>query len=277
MVLGGAMVQNSELQWGRYRHSARNRPMLEVERERELLVQAQRGDQRALTELIDCHMRLAVKVASRYARDGLSAHDLISEGVLGLLEAVRRFDLRHQTRFASYAAWWVRAFIRRYALANRRIVGVPTTRGARVARARLRQTERELTQRLGRAPQRDEIALSLGISEHDVELVDVALSHRDVSLTVSEGAQAFEPIDEQPGPEESFVEHEGRARMQEAVADAMGLLSTRERTVLSKQFFSDAGDSLSSMGRELGVSRQRVGQILAGAREKLRGKLEAVA
>lgn len=271
------MVLDSELQWGRYRHSARNRPMLEVERERELLVQAQAGEQAALAELIECHMRLAVKVASRYARDGLAAHDLVSEGVLGLLEAVRRFDLRHQTRFASYAAWWVRAFIRRYALANRRIVGVPTTRGARVARARLRQTERELTQRLGRKPERDEIALSLGISERDVELVDVALSYRDVSLTVQEGSQAFEPIDEQAGPEECFVEQERRSRMQEAVADAMGLLSTREQTVLSKQFFSDSGESLSSVGRELGVSRQRVGQILAGAREKLRGKLEAVA
>jgi RNA polymerase sigma factor (sigma-70 family) len=251
--------------------------MLEVGRERELLVQAQRGDQRALAELIDCHMRLAVKVASRYARDGLSAHDLVSEGVLGLLEAVRRFDLRHQTRFASYAGWWVRAFIRRYALANRRIVGVPTTRGARVARARLRQTERELTQSLGRKPERDEIAQALGISEHDVELVDVALSYRDVSLTVQEGSQTYEPIDDQLGPEESFEEHERRMRMESAVTDAMRLLTTREQTVLSKQFFSEAGESLSSVGRELGVSRQRVGQILAGAREKLRGKLEAVA
>ncbi len=270
-------MREFELEWGRYRHAARVKPMLDPERERSLLVAAQCGDQRAVSEIVDCHMRLVVQIASRYARDGLSAHDLISEGVLGLMEAVRRFDLGHNSRFASYAAWWVRACVRRYAFANRRIVGVPSTRGARVARARLRQTERALSQQLGRSPDRAEVARALGIPEHDVELVDVALSSRDVSLSHEDGVPGFEPVDELLGPEERVAEAEHNALKEDSVASALGTLSAREAEIVREQFFEDQGKSLADLGRELGVSRQRAGQILAGAREKLRARLEAVA
>lgn len=221
-------------------------------------------------------MRLVVQIASRYARDGLGTHDLVSEGVLGLMEAVRRFDLARETRFASYAGWWVRACVRRYALANRRIVGVPSTRGARIARARLRGTERTLTQRLGRRPTLAELAEALGVSEHDVELVDVALSSRDVSLAPHDHASIEFP-DDTLGPEQAFAEAEHQRVCERSVERALTALSDRERALVREQFFEEDGKSLADLGRALGVSRQRAGQILAVARDKLRAQLVAVA
>lgn len=269
-------MHDTDVDWGRYRHKAREKPLLSADVERALLARAQKDDQRAVSELVESHMRLVVQVASRYAREGLSAHDLVSEGVLGLMEAVRRFDMAHDARFASYAAWWVRACVRRYALANRRIVGGPSTRGARIARARLRQTERLLTQRLGARPTRAEIAEHLGVAEHDVELVEVALSSRDVSLTAEEAGTLDLP-DDTGSPEHMVAEAEHQAACEQSIRCALTGLSERERAVVKEQFFEEDGKSLADLGRALGVSRQRAGQILAGARDKLRARLEAVA
>jgi RNA polymerase sigma-32 factor len=272
-------VHDTDVDWGRYRHKAREKPLLSAELERALLERAQVGDQRAVHQLVDSHMRLVVQVASRYAREGLSAHDLVSEGVLGLMEAVRRFDLAHDARFASYSAWWVRACVRRYALANRRIVGGPSTRGARIARARLRQTERMLAQRYGRRPTRGELAEQLGVAEHDVELVEASLSSRDVSLTTDDpaGGGTLELSDETASPEQAVAEAEHQAACEGSIKCALTGLSERERAVVHEQFFREDGKSLADVGRALGVSRQRAGQILAGARDKLRARLEAVA
>jgi len=269
-------VHDTHVDWGRYRHKAREKPLLSAELERSLLKRAQVGDQRAVHELVESHMRLVVQVASRYAREGLSAHDLVSEGVLGLMEAVRRFDLAHDARFASYSAWWVRACVRRYALANRRIVGGPSTRGARIARARLRQTERLLAQRFSRRPTRAELAEQLGVAEHDVELVEVALSSRDVSLTTEEqtGAGTLDLADETASPEQAVAEAEHQAACERSIHRALTGLSDRERAVVREQFFEEDGKSLADVGRALGVSRQRAGQILAGARDKLRARLD---
>ncbi len=272
-------MHDTDVDWGRYRHKAREKPLLSAELERSLLERAQVGDQRAVHALVESHMRLVVQVASRYAREGLSAHDLVSEGVLGLMEAVRRFDLAHEARFASYSAWWVRACVRRYALANRRIVGGPSTRGARIARARLRQTERMLGQQLGRKPTRAELAETLGVSEHDVELVELSLSSRDVSLTAEDasGSGTVELSDETASPEQAVAEAEHQAACAGSIKSAMTSLSDRERAVVQEQFFCEDGKSLADVGRALGVSRQRAGQILAGARDKLRARLSAVA
>ena len=270
-------MRETHVDWGYYRHQAREKPLLDAAREHELLCRAQRGDARATTELVESHMRLVVQIASRYSREGLSTHDLVGEGVLGLMEAVRRFDISRETRFASYAAWWVRACVRRFALANRRIVGVPSTRGARIARAKLRTVERALSQRLGRRPSRGELAGELHVSEQDVELVEAALSSRDVSLTAEDDGTALALPDETTNPEHEFAEAEHMSYCARTVADALTTLSDRERTVVHEQFFEEDGKSLSDLGRDLGVSRQRAGQILAVARGKLRAGLVAVA
>jgi RNA polymerase sigma-32 factor len=264
-------------EWRRYQHAARQSPLLEAERERELLLRAQQGDQEASSELVQCHMRLVVQVAFRYAREGLSEHDLVSEGVLGLLEAVRRFDLSRPTRFAGYAGWWVRASVREFALANRRIVGTPSTRGARVVRARLRRAERTLSQELGRKPSVGELSRALSVSEQDVELVDVALSARDLSLAVGEPLGSLEPEDGAPGPEQVVAEAEAQAACAASLHAALRSLNARERAVVCEHLYTDETRSLTDLGRVLGVSRQRAGQIFASACDKLRARLASVA
>jgi RNA polymerase sigma-32 factor len=267
------MVARSS-EWARYQQLARRRPILDVGRERDLLTRAQASDPAATSELVQCHMRLVVQVAFRYARQGLSAHDLIGEGVLGLMEAVRRFDLSRDTRFGSYATWWVRACIRQYALANRRIVGVPSTRGARLARARLRKAERMLSQHLGRKPTARELSEAMEVSERDVELVEVALSSRDLSLTPVEDGPSFEPEDRAPLPEQVVADAELRARHAASLEAALRCLSARERAVVCEHLYREDTRSLTDLGRLLGVSRQRAGQIFAHACDKLRVQLE---
>jgi RNA polymerase sigma-32 factor len=270
-------VRENHGDWAHYRQVARTKPLLGAREERTLLELAKAGNQRATAELVESHMRLVVQVASSYARNGLSVHDLVSEGMLGLMEAIRRFDLSRDTRFASYAAWWVRACVRQHAFANRGIVRMPDSRGARVARARMRREERSLTQELGRKPSHAELARALGVSEHDVQLVDAALSGSDLSIAPAEPGYAFEPLDETWGPEQAVAEAEHAAQRSTHVKKAIARLSDREKAVVCEHVYTDDGHSLAHLGRRLGVSRQRAGQILAGAREKLRVELSCVA
>lgn len=256
---------------GRHRRAAQAFPILSNARERELLAAAKQGDRAAVSGLIDAHMRLVVSIAARHARAGLSAHDLVAEGTVGLLEAIRHYELNHESRFATYAAYWVRAFVARYAASNRRIVGAPSTRGGRKAMANVRSAERALAQRLGRWPSRSELAEALDVDELEIQAVDNA--GHDQSLSC-EGA--WEPCDELSCPEANVAEAELHALRQKQVNGALAMLNERERMVVSHQMAEDAS-SLSELARSLGVSRQRTGQIMANARAKLRGPLIQVA
>jgi RNA polymerase sigma-32 factor len=267
-----SIVSGNQAEWAEYRHAARTKPLLAAHEERTMLELAKAGNRCATAALVESHMRLVVQVASSYARDGLSVHDLVSEGMLGLMEAIHRFDLTRDARFATYASWWVRACVRQHALANRRIVSMPDSRGARVARARLRKVERGLAQSLGRTPTHAELARELGVSEREVEAVDVALSGRDQSI----GLDA-EPLDEAQGPEQTLAARELSALRHVEVKRALEQLSERERRVVCEHICAEDEHSLAHLGRTLGVSRQRAGQILRGAEEKLRAELSTVA
>jgi RNA polymerase sigma-32 factor len=262
--------------WGHHRRSAAEKPLLEAGHERDLLERARQGDRAAVNELVESHMRLVVQIASRYGRGDLSAHDLIAEGVLGLLEAIVRFDMSRDTRFAGYAAWWVRAFVHRHAAQNRRIVGMPGSRAARVVESKLRSTERRLTQSLGRVPQRAEVAEALHVTERDLELVTEAWHARDVAITRDERGVWMEPRDQSEGPEEAFGAAESRAVWAASLRDAIEALNERERALVREHLYAEEKRSLADVGRRLGISRQRAAQILEDARQKLRARLSGV-
>lgn len=264
------MLHSSE-DWGRQRRAAQAAPLLSPERERELLALAQQGNRRAIDEIVSSHMRLVISIAARHARGCLSPHDLVAEGAVGLLEAIQRYDCTRDTRFASYAVFWVRACVSRFALANRRIVGAPSTRAGRKAQARLRSTERQLVEQLGRFPSRSELAQALEIDEEEIHAVDAATF--DLSLG-HEGVA--EPSDPRPWPEAVVAEQEARSLRERCVARALDVLSAKEQSIVC-QHMGEESRSLADMARELGISRQRTGQIMAKARQKLRGCLEQVA
>jgi DNA-directed RNA polymerase sigma subunit (sigma70/sigma32) len=119
-------VQEHAIEGRGTRSRASQAPLLDAARERMLLVAALRGDERATSELVQSHIKLVTKIAARYRRVGLIWEDLMSEGVLGLMEALRRFDVSQEARFATYACWWIRARIGQYALAHQRLVRIPS-------------------------------------------------------------------------------------------------------------------------------------------------------
>jgi RNA polymerase sigma-32 factor len=256
------------------RAKADRAPVLDVETERDLLERHAGGSKAALQSLIASHMRLVLSIADRHARQGVSMEDLVSEGALGLVEAARRFDPERGTRFGTYAAWWVRAYIRRYALANRRIVPVPSTRNARKVLWALRRTERDLTQRQGRPPSREEIASALGVPPEDVANVQSVLGGRDVTIgPTDEGMTGFDPAVEGPSPEEAAAHQEALDLNRRRILEALEGLSEREREIIRQRLLADSSMSLASLGESLGVSRERVRQIQQRAESKLRTTL----
>jgi RNA polymerase sigma factor (sigma-70 family) len=184
---------------------------------------------------------------------------------------LQRFDPARGVRFGGYAAWWVRARVSHFALAQRRAVGIPSTRNARVVIRFLARAERTLTQRLGRIPSLDELAHEIGVPADELGQVQVALQSHDVSLEL--------PLSEDVGsPEQLVIDREREHAQQTQVHTALKRLSTRERALVHEHYLQEEGArSLGQLGREYGVSRQRLGQVLSSAREKLKAQLERVA
>lgn len=256
------------------RQAAIAAPMLDFDTERDLLTRIQdRDDPRALSALLVSHMRLVLSIAQKYRRHGLPLEDLVAEGNLGLVEAARRFDCSRGTRFSTYAAWWIRALIRRYTIANRRIVGAPSTRAARRLLSKLRETQRQLAAELGCAPTREQVAKALDVTVEDVATVEAALSGRDVSLAPTPDGQVVELACDRASPEEIAAVEQVRAINLRSVHDALERLERRERMIIERRLLDDDRETLAHLGEELGLSRERVRQLELRARQKLRAAL----
>lgn len=267
---------SSQQQWEHLRSAAFRAPWLSAEHEQELIASAQGGDRAALHELCESHLRLVVQIAAQYGRSWVEPEDLVGEGTVGLVEAIHRFDLTQNTRLSTYAAWWIRARIRAHASASRSIVGLPTTRGARVVRARLAGAEHALSQRLGRAPTRAELAVELNVSEADVTYVAATYAARNTSLSDPDVSQHFEPPDAEPGPEDLVAEQESQGRLRARLSRSLAALGTRDRMILDAHFLREES-SMADLGATLGISRQRVSQIVSRLRKSLEKELRSVA
>lgn len=248
-------------------------PLLDADTERELARRVRAGCARSLDELLAAHLRLVRSISRRYEGYGVASDDLIGEGYLALVEAARRFDPERGARFATYAAWWVRAHLRSYTLENRRIVGSPSTRAARKILGRLRQTERELAQRHGAPATREQVASALGVSSKDIEMVQTSLAARDVAIGAREGGRTIELPDYAATPEQRVGDAEQRGVHSEAVQRALERLDEREREIVQRRLLDDDPATLASLGERLGLSRERVRQLERRAQDKLRAAL----
>lgn len=256
----------------RLQHRAHVAPLLDADDERTLLKRAKRGDHAALGRLAEAHLRLVASIAREYTRHVDSLDDLMSEGYVGLLVAAQRFDATKGARFATYASWWIRAYVRNYTLRNRRLVGMPSTRGARRVLAKLRDTEQRLANETGATPRLDDVAKALGVDVDEVARVDRALSGRDVSLDAEEvPTGAF--VCAAPSPEEATAEQEESAHRERHVRVALRALDERERTIVEQHLLADEPKTLARIGHDLGLSSERVRQIEARACTKLRSAL----
>lgn len=247
----------------------------ERERERALLDRIARGDRAAVQALVMAHMPLAVRYAKRYGRRLGSGQldDLVQEGVIGLLEAARRFDRDHDVRFATYAAWWVRHYMHRFVQRNSRAVASPDTRAMRRFGPCLGPLRREVEQRLGREATVEDLASFMGAQTSDVAPVAQYLSGRDCSYEAFE----HEPRVPEPDAEEVCAQAERRAALRRAVGVCADELGERAERILRERYLGVEGRTLREVGEGIGLSRERVRQIEGRCFERLRRELAPVA
>ncbi len=266
---------HSPLGTGALLEAAKRAPVLSAEEELALAHQAQSGSNAAFEALLRAHLRLVLTIAHEFGAYGLPLDELVSEGLVGLCEAARRFEPDRGVRLAAYGAWWIRAFMRRYTISNRRIVRTPSSRHGRKLLANLRRTQREMAQASGSAPDAHAVALALGVGVRDVEEMEAALSARDVPCGVDAEGRAVDVACPCPSPEALVADIEEQQWSVDAIEQALSMLSQREREIVKARYLTEKMSSLASIGRDLGLSRERVRQLEHQAQAKMRHSILA--
>jgi RNA polymerase primary sigma factor len=245
-------------------------PLLTKEEEVELAKLIERGDDEAKERMINSNLRLVVSIAKRYQGHGLSLLDLIQEGIIGLIRAVEKFDWRRGFKFSTYATWWIRQAVQRGVANKSRTIRLPVhiaDREQKMARA-----ERVLAPQLGRQPTEEEIAKQAKLPLKQVREVRQA-ARAITSLDRPLGTDNEGRLGDLFASEESEPEEELTVSLEEDVLRrAVAQLPDREREVVKRRYGLN-GDrdpaSLEAIGRELGLTRERVRQIEASALEQL--------
>ncbi len=249
-------------------------PLLGVEEERALCRRARDGDTEARNHLVSSHLRFVVQVAKRYQFQGLSLHDLIQEGNLGLIRATERFDPERGFRFLSYASWWVRQSIVQSLMDNGRTVRLPAYKVKRIRKAR--KAEARLSSKLGRPPEEEEIATELGLPAKAI-LEDRRQSQGPLSLDadifVEPGTSFLDVLADHPDsrPDRIFRTRHRSDRLHEALAT----LPERHRRVLELYFGLNGEEphTLEAVGKMHGFTRENARQIKSRALRALAGAL----
>lgn len=268
----------------RYISAAMDAPMLEREYEVQLARRwREEEDADALHEIIEAHIRLVVRIASKFKGYGLPIGDLIQEGNRGLLEAANRFDPDRNVRYSTYATWWILAAMQEYIVRNSSIVRIGTTPAQKSLFFNLRKLRAKLTDNLAARmteEERELIASELGVPLAAVERMESHFSRPDQSLnaTVGESDSSDEFVDllsdDSPTPEAivgDLIDSETRAKW---IADAMEHLTQREREVITRRFLKDDKITLAEIGETFGVTKERIRQIEGKALSKLREALQ---
>ena len=267
----------------RYISAAMDAPMLEREYEVALARRwRDEEDADALHEIIEAHIRLVVRIASKFKGYGLPIGDLIQEGNRGLLEAANRFDPDRNVRYSTYATWWIRAAMQEYIVRNSSIVRIGTTPAQKSLFFNLRKLRAKLTDNLAARmteEERELIASELRVPLAAVERMESHFSRPDQSLNATVGesdSNEFVDLlsDDSPTPEAivgDLIDSETRAKW---IADAMEHLTQREREVITRRFLKDDKITLAEIGETFGVTKERIRQIEGKALSKLREALQ---
>ncbi len=259
-----------------YIQSVNRYPLLSLEEEQDL---ARRWhdtqDVDAARKLVVSHLRVVVSVARHYMGYGLPQADLIQEGNIGLMKAVKRFDPDRGVRLVSFALHWIKAEIHEYILKNWRLVKVATTKAQRKLFFNLRSMKQGLGS-LG-ATETARIAKVLGVKPEEVREMETRLSGQDIGLdpTVDDGEESYSPIAYLASPEDSPVEvlaREQTERLQhEGLNEALSSLDPRSRRIIEARWLTeDSSATLHDLAAEFGISAERVRQIEAKALKKMR-------
>ena len=244
---------------------------LSPDREVELAIRIQKGDERAMKELVEANLRFVVSVAKKYQGNGLSLADIINEGNMGLIKAAKRFDHTRGFKFISYAVWWIRQSILQALAEQSRLIRLPLNRVGTITK--ITRAAEKLEAEVERQPKGDEIGAQLEMSGDEV-LMAMQYSRRHSSLNSpfqeGENSSLLDIIEDSEAEEpEAKIMMES---MSEEVNGALDTLSERERVVLEMYFGinRDSAMTLNEIGEEFDLTRERVRQIKEKAIQRLR-------
>jgi len=263
---------------GSYLQEIRKFPMLEADEEYMLAKSwRERGDTEAAHKLVTSHLRLVAKIAMGYRGYGLPLSELISEGNVGMMQAVKRFDPERGFRLATYAMWWIRASIQEYILHSWSLVKMGTTASQKKLFFNLRKLKGQLKamEEGDLHPENvSKIAETLGVPEQDVVAMNRRLSAPDHSLNAplridGDGEWQDWLVDETEDQESLLAESEEMGKRRALLKAAMANLNERERHILEERRLKDEPTTLEDLSQEYGISRERVRQIEVRAFEKL--------
>ncbi len=268
------MARDSDNSLDLYLREISRTPLLTIAEECDLAERIKMGDEQARSHLIRANLRLVVKIARDYSGYGVSLNDLISEGNIGLMQAVERFDPEKGGKFSTYGAWWIKQSVKR-ALANQsKTIRLPVHMVDKIAR--MRRIASMLAEALGREPSDDEVAAELGLPRQKIAMLKQS-AQRQTSLDapVGEGEVKLQGdivTDESaPDPLEALTDK----NLREQISDLLHVLNERERKIIDDRFGLNGLKPmlLEDVGREFGVSRERIRQLQNVALAKMRKAL----
>jgi RNA polymerase sigma-32 factor len=261
-----------------YLSEVRRYPLLTPEEEHDYAVRyAEEGDREAAEKLVTSNLRLVIKIAFQYHRQWANVLDLIQEGNVGLVEAISRYDPYREIRFSSYAQYWIRAMIRRFLLDNYRMVRLGSTRAGRKLFYQLnKERERLIEQGLDPSPRL--LAERLGVKESEVHAVDQHLRAPALSLHGPAGSEDSDrTLGEIVAEPDALSPEDGAARSElggmvakHLATFAATLTDERERTIWDRRLVATDPVSLSVLGTEYGVSKERIRQVEARIKKRLK-------
>jgi RNA polymerase sigma-32 factor len=275
---GGALVPYDPLQ--RYLQEIRRYPLLTREEEHALAVRYQHDhDVEAAYRLVTGNLRLVVMIAREYQRSFKTLLDLIQEGNIGLMEAVKNFDPYRGVRFPSYAVWWIRAYIIRYVMNNWRLVKLGTTQAQRKLFFNL-QKEKDRLEAEGIVVEPKLLAQRLDVKEREIIEMDQRMSARDLSVDVplkeGEDVTLLDVLkSDSATTEEQVARAELRSRVGAKIREFGAGLHDKDQVIFEQRLLAEEPRTLQEIGDRYGISRERVRQIESRLKRRLREYLEA--
>ncbi|MGH8674123.1 MAG: RNA polymerase sigma factor RpoH, partial [Burkholderiales bacterium] len=285
-MAAGYLMLSPEGGLHRYLSEIRNFPMLEQGEEYMLAKRwREHEDSGAAHRLVTSHLRLVAKIAMGYRGYGLPLAEIVSEGNVGLMQAVKRFEPDKGFRLATYAMWWIKASIQEYILRSWSLVKIGTTAAQKKLFFNLRKAKGQI-KAIEEGDLRPEqvklIATKLGVTEDEVVSMNRRLAAPDHSLNAplradSEGEWQDWLVDESPSQETLLADREEKDDRSELLAEGMKALNERERTILTARRLKDEPATLEDLSKEYDISRERVRQIEVRAFEKLQRAIREAA
>jgi len=234
-------------------------------------------DIEAAHRLVTSNLRFVVKIASEYRNYGMKMLDLIQEGNIGLMMAVRKFNPYRGLRLISYAVWWIRAYIQNFIISSWSLVKIGTTQAQKKLFYKLNQTKNAIRNLIG-ADDLREAALTLDVSEEEAAEMDVRMQGEASLDSIVSGTDDITLLDtiadDRANQEELLAEHEESLSLQSTMRRALEQLNDKERYIIEKRITADDPQTLQEIADHFGISRERIRQLEERALRKIRGFVE---